>query len=334
MSRLCPVDDTIFFTYELGVCIPRALVAGSTFSRKHISFDDVTGLSTWLIYESSSCDSAEFKTVLSPQLSCSVNGTSTQSTWSSSRAGYFDGILTEWFSDSLCTPGNVTSSQSFPGTSCVAATESGCTVSKYATFGPYQKISCQRKPKESSVTCFAGSETVQTERGAKAISEVRVGDRVLAAARDETLRFARVVAVPHAANSVEATFLRIDTASTSVRLTPDHLLLSSACGTAAALVRASDVGVGDCVRTTTGSQAVTAVSSALGEGLYTVVTEEEFVVVGGVIASPFALNHAAANAFYGVHRALFALAPSAAKSAAMQTIQHALSSMLTHSLSF
>ena len=47
----------------------------------------------------------------------------------------------------------------------------------------------------------------------------------------------------------------------------------------------------------------------------TVVTEEDFIVVNGVLASPFAVNHAVPNAFYHIHRTLFWMAPALVKSA-------------------
>lgn len=146
MSRLCSMHNSIFFTYELGLCIPHAKVSPSIQSRKLISFDEATGLTTWLYYGSSSCDSAEVMTLGIPELSCSVSGTRMQSTWSSSRADPFDGIFTQWFSDSLCSPGNVTSSMAYPGSTCIALiTETGCTISRHAVFGPYQKTICLGK---------------------------------------------------------------------------------------------------------------------------------------------------------------------------------------------
>ena len=35
----------------------------------------------------------------------------------------------------------------------------------------------------------------------------------------------------------------------------------------------------------------------------------ELLVVNGVVASPFALNHAVADAYYNIHRGMYRLAP-------------------------
>jgi lysophospholipid acyltransferase (LPLAT)-like uncharacterized protein len=43
------------------------------------------------------------------------------------------------------------------------------------------------------------------------------------------------------------------------------------------------------------------------------VTKEPYIVVNGVVASPFAGNHAIANAFYNIHRVLYTMFPSLMK---------------------
>ena len=47
------------------------------------------------------------------------------------------------------------------------------------------------------------------------------------------------------------------------------------------------------------------------EGVYTIVTDkaDDLVIVNGIVASPFAVNHAVANAVYNVHRVLYSVAP-------------------------
>jgi hypothetical protein len=58
-----------------------------------------------------------------------------------------------------------------------------------------------------------------------------------------------------------------------------------------------------------GEERVSTVSTILAEGLYTIVTKAEFVVVNGIIASPFAYNHVAGNLYYHLHRFLYGTAP-------------------------
>lgn len=153
-----------------------------------------------------------------------------------------------------------------------------------------------------------------TESGiAKALTDVRVGDRVLVASADGTeLEYSPVVALPHGKNSDRATMTQIATETGSdVRLTPDHLLLSGPCGGTLSLHLAGEVEVGACVQSTSGQVRVSSVSSITAAGLYTAVplASNKFLVVNGLVASPFAVNHLLANAYYELHRAVYRVAP-------------------------
>jgi hypothetical protein len=51
------------------------------------------------------------------------------------------------------------------------------------------------------------------------------------------------------------------------------------------------------------------VEKAQGEGVHTIVTNEEYVIVNGVIASAFGANHMMANLYYNIYRFLYSLSP-------------------------
>jgi len=141
-----------------------------------------------------------------------------------------------------------------------------------------------------------------------------VGDKVLAADDNGNTLFSEVVSVPHAPNNVYATFAQIITESgRDIKLTPDHLISAGACDSASTLplVMARDVKTGSCLQTVAGREKVASVmESVKGYGIYTFVTKEAMVVINGIVASPFANNHAVANAFYNVHRMLYTFAPA------------------------
>jgi hypothetical protein len=169
-------------------------------------------------------------------------------------------------------------------------------------------------------SCFAGSETVRLEDGSIVpIAEVGVGDVVLAADRHGGVKFSPVIAVPHARNRDRALFTRIvDASGGDIQVTGDHLILVNAnCNEAVGaneLLQASDVQVDMClVRAGMVAPTLAKVTSVqhdvIGFGVYTIVTEEEFVVVSGFVASPFAYNHAVPNAYYNIIRALSTLHP-------------------------
>ena len=161
--------------------------------------------------------------------------------------------------------------------------------------------------------CFAGSETVTLLSGEViSISEVRVGDRVLAADSARQTVFSEVVYVPHGANADKTVFTHITTTrGRDIKMTHSHILPAGACGSTSPLpdVYASSVTVGDCIMTVSGIEEVSAVETVQGQGLYTIVTKEEYVVVNGIIASPFAYNHMLANCYYNIHRFFYALLP-------------------------
>ena len=192
------------------------------------------------------------------------------------------------------------------------------------TNGLYSSMQCvapaaTTSPSSSSpMTCFAGSEMVLLESGASIpLSEVKVGDRVLSANTMGKVRFSSVVSVPHGANQMSAIFLHLQLVNgMDLKLTAEHLLMGGSCADSALTLKtAASLHVGDCVHTVSGQEKISAIQEVQGKGLYSVVTEEELIVVNGVLASPFAVNHAVPHAFYHIHRILFWMAPALVKSA-------------------
>jgi len=171
----------------------------------------------------------------------------------------------------------------------------------------------------SSSSCFAGSEMLELESGLLvAMNKIQVGDKVLVASLDgHSTSFSPVMVIPHADNNAKVTFVHLSTVSgRDIKMTAEHLVLAGACttvtgGYSLSLVQASSVKVGDCLATVSGEDVVSSVSMVAGEGIYTVVPEKNMLlIVNGILASPFAVNHVLANAFYNIHRAvLLSMAP-------------------------
>jgi len=164
----------------------------------------------------------------------------------------------------------------------------------------------------SDDVCFSGEDTLTLESGeAKRLSEVAIGDKVQTADASGVLSFSEIVALPHAANNKLASFVNVATASgQSVKATKMHLLQQ--CD--GSLAYAGSLTAGDCLRTVDGNEAVTAVSMTTAKGIYTAVTNNEFLVVNGIVASPFAVTHDPVNAYYNLHRFVAKVFPSALKS--------------------
>jgi hypothetical protein len=162
--------------------------------------------------------------------------------------------------------------------------------------------------------CFAGSEMVTLSSGLSVpISEVAVGDSILAADRFGNTEFSEVIAVPHDKNAIKTSFVKLSARSGSdIMMTADHLILvEPTCSTSVPqLLAASAVKAGMClVAASKNLDEVIETSTVMGEGIYTVVTKQEMVVVNGFVASPFAVNHAGPHAYYNVVRAVNSIVP-------------------------
>uniref|UniRef100_A0A7S2XBM3 Hint domain-containing protein n=1 Tax=Lotharella oceanica TaxID=641309 RepID=A0A7S2XBM3_9EUKA len=148
--------------------------------------------------------------------------------------------------------------------------------------------------------------------------------------------YAAVVFVPHAPNQRPEDFVEIQTqGGHTLRVTREHLIPARLCDRlresppasgddgnpplasrphAIHLMRAEDIRERDmCVSTMTkpSGDRVTSVRVQKGKGVYTIVTEDPsgYVVVDGVRASSFGVNHFWANAYYDLHRAGFRWLP-------------------------
>jgi len=225
-------------------------------------------------------------------------------------------VIYSTYAGNTCQGGSTASATYAANQYCTNVQVSNTPFADEAEYGYY--FTCVNQPPPaaaaSSSSCFAGSESVQLESGATVpIADVRVGDKVLAySSAGQTTVFSDVVAVPHAPNNVQADFQHIVLASgADIKMTADHLLPSGSCSLASLpLARAADVQVGNCVQTTEGQSTVVSNSVVTGNGVYTIVTEKaDYVVVNGVVASPFAVNHAVANFVYGFHRMVYGIAP-------------------------
>ena len=134
----------------------------------------------------------------------------------------------------------------------------------------------------------------------------------MAADSNRRFLFSEVVFIPHGANEESALFTHITTTEgKDLKVTRGHILPAGRCDSPALLqhVSASMVMAGDCIMTVSGMERVSAVETVQGQGLYTIVTKDEYVVVNGIIASPFAFNHMVVNLYYNIHRLIYATAP-------------------------
>ena len=134
-------------------------------------------------------------------------------------------------------------------------------------------------------SCFHGNGTVLLESGAsKRLSELNIGDRIKTSDDKGEFSFSPVVTLPHKKNTEAAAFLTLTTETgKNVDMTSDHLIpkCNQDISTAGELV------VGDCVFTIDGKETLIEITTTEKSGVYTAVTQNKFIVVDGIVASPY-----------------------------------------------
>ena len=113
-----------------------------------------------------------------------------------------------------------------------------------------------------------------------------------------------------------------------IKMTQKHVLPAGVCGTSLPLVYASKVAVGDCIQTVSGEEKVSMVQIVQGEGVYTLITNEEYIVVNGIIASSFGANHMMANLYYNFHRFIYSISPELMTSSVLHDANEGLGFMV------
>jgi hypothetical protein len=158
---------------------------------------------------------------------------------------------------------------------------------------------------------------------------VEIGDMILSADASGEVSASPVVAIPHGKNSIVSNFVMLSTREgKSLKLTADHLIPTVSCGgneKGHIVVKAANLASGSCILTVDGIEVVTGNEIVISTGLYTVVTLNDYVVINGIVASPFAVSHKYGSALYGVLKILYMIAPNVIGHAAFQQVYHTIS---------
>jgi len=118
----------------------------------------------------------------------------------------------------------------------------------------------------------------------KRFFELNIGDIIKTGNAEGKFSFAPITKLPHAINDEPAAFLTISTETDKkLDMTSDHYI--PRCDLK--VVTAGELVVGDCLLTADGKETVVGISQVEKYGVYTAVTEDKFIVVDGVVASPF-----------------------------------------------
>ena len=328
---LANAQSTVFLNYLNGAV--QSLLSNGMPTTTSATFTGVTFISAAQV----SGSTTQVTVTYNVQLPSAIYGTAvsttssnnpfaTSSTASSTMTSYFATLAT---TSNLVGGGNVYSSVTVSST---LVTGSGCITTTTTTTvagATTQTIGTNT----GSNACFADSEVVTMENGSsKSIAEVQIGDRILSADVQGKTSFSDVVYVPHSANAIEATFVLLTTETgRNVKMTTNHILPAGQCESAMSVRRADAVSVGDCVMTVDGIEKVMDMVTMQGKGIYTVVTNEEYIVVNGIVATPFGgVNPTLANMYYNLHRVMYAFMPQALMSSqsVMQQVMDKFASLI------
>ena len=212
----------------------------------------------------------------------------------------------------------------------------GFVASRVLSILPNATITCttpSSSSEGSSSSCFAGSEVVELISGEmRAMSEIKIGDTIAVATMDgQRAGFSPVVTIPHAKNKQEAEFVVLRTTTgRDIKMTADHLLMGGSCAKKMVLVQAGSLKMNDCILAVSGSEELVSVSRIVSRGIYTVVTQYDgLLIVNGIVSSPFATNHLAANSFYNIVRLVSNVLPSMMKTLFASKVIELFGDMIT-----
>ena len=128
------------------------------------------------------------------------------------------------------------------------------------------------------------------------LASYQVGQVIASADRNGTISYSEAIFKPHPYNTGTHYFDEVVTVNGKrVRMTRNHLIPTCNGG----LVTARSLQPGDCVQTVDGEENIARTTRNVeAGGIYTAVTKNEFLVVDGVVASPFALAHGIAHSLF------------------------------------
>lgn len=172
---------------------------------------------------------------------------------------------------------------------------------------------CESTGKSSSKGCFSKDSLLKLENGNTIkIEDAKIGDKILSySLLKNKLNYSPIVAIPHERNNKLTKFIKFTTnSSKSIKMTEKHLIPAlQKNNNSFNIILAEKIKINDIIKTIDGNEQITSIETVEEEGIYTVVTLEEYIVVDNIIASPYELYHILANIYYSLHKNLYRLNP-------------------------
>jgi hypothetical protein len=165
-------------------------------------------------------------------------------------------------------------------------------------------------------SCFSKDSLLKLENGnIIKIEDAKIGDKILSySLKENKLKYSPIVAIPHQKNNILSKFIKFTTNSgKNIKMTDKHLIpVLKQNNNTFNNIFAEKIEINDIVKSVDGNEQITSIEIIEDEGVYTVVTLEEYIVVDNIIASPYAvfeLFHLLGNIYYSLHKNLYRLNP-------------------------
>lgn len=126
-----------------------------------------------------------------------------------------------------------------------------------------------------------------------------------------------------------STCTKVAVQSTTHSILDTRTTTSSSTFFVSVIKTADEIVVGDCVDTIHGPETVVFIDTILGQGIYTIITmEQQLLVINGIVATPFGgINPTLANLYYNLHRLLYRIGGKSLMMGYQQTLQRITESL-------
>lgn len=169
--------------------------------------------------------------------------------------------------------------------------------------------------------CFSNDSIIYLENGeTKRIEDAEVGDKILSYSSTNEFVYSPIIAIPHPKNNILSEFIVLKTSNDkTIKATYQHLIPIFKDGKIE-LVEANNIQINDLLVTTDGNETVVSKDTVEKEGIYTVVTLEDYIVVDNVVVSPYAISHLFGNVYYSMFKFMHSINPKIVQSEIIKKI--------------
>ena len=158
--------------------------------------------------------------------------------------------------------------------------------------------------------CFSKDSFLLLENGNTInITEAKIGDKILSYSNNNFI-YSPIIAIPHIRNDILSKFFNIKTCSNKyISMTESHLI-PIYIDNSFKLTQAQNIKINDTIITIDGFETITDINISYDNGIYTVVTSNDYIVVNNIVASPFAISHFLPSFYYLLHKIIFNIDPN------------------------